>query len=577
LSSRDYEEVSHYHNFPQRQLRSASQPCSNGQRKFIFSRELSNIARLNITHPHMQSESPTSPKMHISDGISSTLPIVPIGIVVFFILMANAIFVVYRLCLPYPIDPWEAGIVTDAWRFLQGEAIYAVGADHATHMYGPLITVTLAQLFKLTGLALWAGRVVSAILGIGVVVALAMAFTRGDRLTFTVAIALLLAANSRTGYYFSESRPDIDSIFFTIFALIVFYQAEESTGKIPALAAIIAGSALLIIAVMFKQTALAFVFVPMLATLAQFGKISFRNKLFFAAIPIVVALVALGTIWHFSPGVWHFMMEVPAQYRVPGLRVARMSVELLVSVPLFVVALLQWLYTDALHTWQLPRIRWLTAAMICAIPSSIAAAAKEGGSENSLIPALLCIGAFLAWRAPVALELLRDNNRPLPLRITTGLLLGTLVFAHAYPVPGALSRQSLKGGHGVMDRDAVVAETSLLPGSVVSPDDPTIALMAKGYAGRTGVFELDAVHWDARSSIQAVAKEISLADYVVAMRHGLSPDGSALVTTTFGSVTSDEVLESNGFTKSKFRTTSTPVYQLWRRIRPPAPSSAPLR
>jgi len=513
----------------------------------------------------MRADLSTTIQMRKSNSIWSVLPIVPIDLVVLFIVIANAIFISYRLFLPYPVNPWEAGIVTDAWRMLQGDPIYAIGTDHATTVYGPLTTAVLALAFEFTGPTLELGRFMSAISGTAVVILLAAIFGNRDRLTFAVAVALLLAADSRTGYYFTETRPDMTYIFSTILALIVLYHSLESTKAAPRAVLTAAGCGLLMIAAMFKQTALAFVFVPMLAVLPQYGKMYFRKQLVFAAIPIAAGLVTVGAVWYLAPGLWYFMFEVVGQYKIPILRTGRIAIELVTSVPLFWLAMLHWLYTDARNDWRSPRIRWLMAAMACAIPTSLAGAARDGGAPNSLIPALLCIGAFCAWRAPVAIELLRDDKRPFSLRAVTGILLSVLLFAHAYPVPGALSSDAFKGD-GVADRSKVIAETRLLPGKVVCPDDPTIPLMAKGYAGRTALFEADPVYWDPSRS-QAVEKEIQSADYVIAMRHGLMPSGKALVTAEVGWGSGDNVLIAAGFTKSRFRTISSPVYELWRRTR----------
>jgi hypothetical protein len=328
---------------------------------------------------------------------------------------------------------------------------------------------------------------------------------------------------------------------------------------------------------MFKQTAAAFAFVPGLAMLAQFEKFSFQERRFlFPMIPIGSVLVLVIGTWYLAPGLWHFMVEIPGQYRISILRMARMGVELLTSFPLFVLAMMHWAFADAQDSWQLPRARWLMAALICAIPSSLAAFAKDGGGANCLIPAILAISAFCAWRVPVPLVLLRDNRRPLALRVATGMLLGILLFAHAYPAPEQLGRKALKGGHGTTDRSSVVAEVSLLPGKVISPDDPTIALIAKGYAGRTAVFESDAVYW---APSQALVREVDSADFLVAMRHtsGWTPQiaGKSLVATNIiGCGTNDpnDVLQAKGFAKTAFQSTFSPVYELWRRTRLPDPA-----
>jgi hypothetical protein len=165
----------------------------------------------------------------------SILPLAPIGIATFFIVTANVVFISYRLLLPYPNSPWEAGIVTDAWRMLHGEAVYAGGTDHATHMYGPLVTAFLAQAFRLTGPVLYVGRLASAISGIAVVAILARVFGRGGRLACGAGAALLLAANTRTGNYLTLRRPvlDLDSLLFAALALVVLFQGLEPARERP--------------------------------------------------------------------------------------------------------------------------------------------------------------------------------------------------------------------------------------------------------------------------------------------------------------------------------------------------------
>jgi 4-amino-4-deoxy-L-arabinose transferase-like glycosyltransferase len=500
---------------------------------------------------------------------TDSLPVFSVGIVALFIVIANIIFICVRLNLPYPLDPWEAGIVTDAWRMLQGEAIYDLGANHATHIYGPLITVILAKAFAFTGPSLQVGRTISAISGLAVVVLLAAVFGGKGRLAFGVSAALLLAANSRTGSYFTDTRPDMDSIFCALLALIVLYQGQKAQSTGTQVILTLAGSALMAIAVMFKQPAAIFAFVPALTMAKRYEGLSYLYQLLLAAVPILGVVLTLGAIYLFFPGVWHFIVLPNTEYRISIFRMARMTVEFLTSVPLFLIALMHWFYTDVGQTWRLRRVRWLLAAMICAIPTSLAALAKEGGAANSLIPALLAVGAFCAWRTPEALTLLRDDRRSLLLRVLVGVLLSVLLFAHAYPVPGALSEEALQGGYGVADRAKVIAEIRLLPGRVICPDDPTIVLAAKNYAGRSAVFEADAVHWNP-SRAQALLNEIDSADYVIKMQHGLSPDGKVLVAPPLGWGMTDDVLQARGFIKTGFQTTFTPVYELWQRSTPPS-------
>lgn len=522
----------------------------------------------------MMSSRPLSPqKLPTTGGAGSILPLLPIGVATFVIIVANAIFIGFRLLLPYPSNGWDAGIVTDAWRMLHG-AVYASGIDHATHMYGPLVTALLAQAFRLTGPVLYVGRLASAISGIVVVAILAKVFGRSSRLAFGVAVAILLAANCRAQYYFTEIRPDMDSIFFAVGALILLYRGLEPARKNPRPALVLTGTALLVIAVLFKQTAamfmfipalsLALMFIPGLSTVGQFRTVlsSSGKQLLASAAPIAGGFLTFAVIRQLAPGLWHFMIEVPAQYRVPFLRAGEMSVQFLASIPLFLLAFVHWLFTDAPDTWQLPRVRWLMAALICTVPASIMAEAKDGGTVNSLIPALLCVGAFCAWRAPVAFALLRDAARPLPLRTVSGLILGIMLFVQVFAFPGALSRAALKGGLGGSERPSIIAEAHSLPGKVVCPDDPTIALMAKGYAGRTAVFEADAVYGDP-ARLQAIVKEVNSADYVIAVQ------GAYILYWEH----KYHLLQASGLTKSVFPSGSPLAYELWRRTQPPGPPS----
>jgi hypothetical protein len=365
-------------------------------------------------------------------------------------------------------------------------------------------------------------------------------------------------------YYFSETRPDMDAIFFTTMALIAFYRAQEvAQGRMQILLRV-TGSILLVTAVLFKQTAAVFMLVP---ALAQFLRSGFRRQLLPALSPVFAVLAMFAAIRYSNPGLWHFIVEVPSQYHVPIARIGPIGTEFLISVPLFLFSVVHWLYTDAVDMRESPRTRWLLATLACAIPSGIIFFAKDGGAQNSLIPAILSVSAFCVWRAPFLFESLRNFSQPPLLRIAIGLLFGFMLFAHAYPTPGALSPVSLTAGHGTNERARIVDEARLLPGRVVCPDDPTIALDAKGYAGRTAVFEADASNLWHTDRIASLTKEFESADYVIVMRHGFLPNGQALVSTVLGPGTNDEALQASGFIKSQFESTSTPVYELWKRAR----------
>jgi len=489
---------------------------------------------------------------------------VPVALVAVFIVAASIFVVGFRLQLPYPISPWESGIVTEAWRMRDGLAVYALGSDHATHMYGPLITILLAGVFEISGPTLLAGRLVSVLSGAATVVILAAIFGQGSRLAFILALALLLVANSRSENYFIETRPDMGSALFATLALILLYHGSQSETELSRHWLTVAGTMLLVVAVMFKQTAASLMIVPLLALLAKFDRVLIWKGWKLAAIPIVAVLTALSAIWLFIPGLWRAMVEVPVQYNVSIPRMGRIAIELLASFPLFALVLMHWLLTDLHASMQIPRIRWLISAIVCIVPSSVLACAKSGGTSNSLIPIFLAVGSFCAWRATVVLVMLRDTRRPLSTRIAVGALGSGLLFAQTYPLPGPLTWEALIGGHGTNARALVIAEARSLEGKVVSPDDPTIALIAKRYAGRTAVFEADAVKWDTER-MQSLWREIDLSDYVIIMRPGLSANGIATIKTQAGFATPAAALLARGFVQIGFESFSSPNYELWAR------------
>jgi hypothetical protein len=521
------------------------------------------------------------------DSYSSTAPesknqprfgwaVIPLALVACFALIETVVATCIRLRVPFPLDPWEAGIVTDAWRMLQGDLVYSTATDHATHAYGPLLTVSMAEIFRFTGPVIQVGRYVSAICGTLLVLLVAKIFHGPRRgLMFALSAALLVSANSRTQNYFTSTRPDLSAFLLATVALLVLYKGLETGERAPQFKLLLLGSLLFIAASLFKQTAAAFSCIPLVATLGEGAASQRRSRLVGAVMPPLSILITFGMVWRFDPALWHFMVVLLAQYKIPLGRELRIGVDLLLSVPLFLMALMHWISADMATNWRTPRARWLLGAIACTVPVSIVALAKDGGAPNSLMPALFAMGAFCVWRAHAAFSFLGATSRPLAVRMMMGSLLALVMFVQIYPDPRELIPASFSGGHGVVDRALVIAESRSLPGRIVCPDDPTIPLIAKGYAGRTAVFEADATYWNFDHS-QALTREIRSADYVITMTHGITRDGRALVATAVGLGLTEDLLRVNGFEKSAFKTTATPVYVLWRRVRPRAEVSSRL-
>src|SRR2546427_7314583 len=118
-----------------------------------------------------------------------------------------------QLLRPYPIHPWEAGLLAEAYRSATGLAVYEdARTGHATHMFGPLVSWTVGTVFRLTGPSFYPARVI-ALLSSLAIMALLFALFRppGARRSTVVALGLLAGFGIHLGRYV-EARPDALSI-----------------------------------------------------------------------------------------------------------------------------------------------------------------------------------------------------------------------------------------------------------------------------------------------------------------------------------------------------------------------------
>src|SRR5437763_7510558 len=151
---------------------------------------------------------------------------------------------------PLVISPWESAISMEAMRMNVGLPVYA--ASHATHMYGPLLTVALAGVFSLTGLNLLAARAVFAVIGVAIAVVLTAVVARGEsRRIFAVTCAMFLAIGWRTNFINFSAQPDAIAALTAICALLLWARGQSAITMATSLLLFIA-------ATFFKQTAAAF-------------------------------------------------------------------------------------------------------------------------------------------------------------------------------------------------------------------------------------------------------------------------------------------------------------------------------
>ena len=114
---------------------------------------------------------------------------------------------IVRLREPVAVSPWEAQIAMEGIRFGAGLPLYEPG--HATHLYGPLLSVMLGIIFKVGGLNLVLARTVFSIAGIALAFLLAPLACRMKSRVWLLGSALFfLALNWRTNFVFYSTQPD---------------------------------------------------------------------------------------------------------------------------------------------------------------------------------------------------------------------------------------------------------------------------------------------------------------------------------------------------------------------------------
>jgi hypothetical protein len=315
------------------------------------------------------------------------------------------------------------------------------------------------------------------------------------------------------------------------------------------------GSGCLVVGFFFKQMVSVFAVVPLFALVLR-GQRPTPSELLLASLPLGAAGGALLLLRFFSPTIYHYMVEVPGAYSINWPRAVKFLWELLLDSPLFLLLLAEWLFVERGSLRNDPRILWLMAVLAVAIPFCAVAHAKVGGWPNSLLPALLSMMAFCILRLPRLLKRLDDTATPLPSRLVFGGFLAVLLLMTTFP--------HLTYANGLFVPAApwddaywkAVTLARELPGTVVCPEDPTIPLHAKQYAGQNFFSEKDAHpqrgRWPDAIPARVVA-ECRRADYVID------------VTNYWGENIDAKVLADLGFEPAEGGALDPACYTIWRR------------
>lgn len=161
------------------------------------------------------------------------------------------------------------------------------------------------------------------------------------------------------------------------------------------------------------------------------------------------------------------------------------------------------------------------------------------------------MAAFVSLHFHGLVALLRDTGLSTCRRMAVSLLISGLVVQFAFYDPLASYARAFTT-HGDAYYGQVVAAAGNLPGKVVCPEDPTIALLAKGYAGRSLFFEYDRLGWPVEAPLH-VFDELDGADFVIQIKGD------------FQQLLSDDILLRKHFTMRERMIDETSVYVLWQR------------
>jgi hypothetical protein len=414
-----------------------------------------------------------------------------------------------------PRNPWEATETLEAWRSLQGMPVYESAADaHATHVYGALVPWVQGEIFRWVGPNNVSGRLLSLASALATVTILTLTL-RGQRSAwyFAVAWALMLGVNFRSGNYFAENRPDMTALMFSAVGVLLIARGQEGQRT----AFVVLGSLALVAGFFFKQTAFIFAAVPPVALLLR-GQKPGRRELWLALVPLAVSLAVILALRIVDPTVYHYMIVVPKAFGLRWPATARNGWELLLDTPLFLVLLGEWIVIEGASVRKDPRVLWVMAALVVAIPYSAITSAKVGGTDNSLLPALFPLLAFCILRLPRFLDYVDRVQSPLPSRLVAGSFLALLMLLTAFPRLSSKHPLLLPRSRHDHAYWRLVELVKTMPGTVVCPEDPTITFYARRQVGLNIYSECDA-HL-VRGSYperppEPVLSEIRSADYLV--------------------------------------------------------------
>ena len=474
------------------------------------------------------------------------------------LIAASVVKITRQALTPGPIDMWEAASVSVAARVAKGESMYqSLNEPRGIEpgLYSPLQPLTLAALFRVTGPGLAPARVINLLAGIIFIVVFIRAMGVGrNAFLLLFATALLLAIDRQLTGLWDFPRGDAVALLASLLYVCAAYRACNGDSFRWALCAHL----VLLIGFFWKQTVAFIAFAPFLAALITPG-CSPRMRLLFLFGPFVVLAGSSFLVSVLNPNLFDAMFRFGSKYMLQPRNMILHAYGMLLSTPLLWMTAWWMVLSRDFPGKDDARIRWALAAVAASLPLNFMAAGKVGGGQNSLAHVMYGLGAVVIWCAPAFYSFLQTASFPVVRRCLFGVLLSLALIVEWTSVLHTPSRVKLSRPFADAGRRVVIETVRRLPGRVVSPQDPTIAMEAKGYIGVASVNEWDRHTW--KWPLPKTLLEIQAADYVVTFGKG---DSLHLWTFNQGY----EQLPSLGFEVMEVPGLENSEYTIWKRIVP---------
>jgi len=319
-----------------------------------------------------------------------------IAVGVGYIVLVLAISIL-RLMYPYEVEWMEGAMMDHAMRIVEGKAIYtAPSIDFVAWLYPPLYYYAVAAAIKIVGAGFFAGRIVSFVSTLATVGLLAVIVKRitGARLAAFFVIALYLATDHATGFYFDIVRNDA---FFTLLIVLAAFIAMR---RIPGAA--IASAILLTLSFLTRQQAI--FFFPALAL--WFWLRDRKSGFIFSALFVGLSLASILYINYATDG-WltYYMFRIPSAKRADFSWLRMIDILPIYVFGGFTTFSLSAMALIALHSdnrkafWSSPTGLLILMALAALIAGAFSIG-NEGGFANVIMP----FAAFVVPLLPIAMS-----------------------------------------------------------------------------------------------------------------------------------------------------------------------------